>query len=266
MAAAAFAALSFSACDEVDEADRFIELPKLETSRNILVEEFTGQQCTNCPDAHRALAGLSELYGSNMIVVGIHAGSFGIAEGLSPTITGLMQPEGNEYANHWGNLDGIGYPIAVINRRGGAIPFNSGAWPATIRTELTRKAQLDIELSARINAANEIEVNTTLKSYADINAKLQLWVVEDNISAFQIDNGKVILDYKHNHVYRASINGTWGEDVALKDQGTLNKTATIKVRDNWNTDNLHIVAFVYSDAEGVMQAQKTKAIKKSNEE
>lgn len=261
MAAAAFAALSFSACDEVDEADRFIELPKLETSRNILVEEFTGQQCTNCPDAHRALAGLSELYGSNMIVVGIHAGSFGIDEGLSPTITGLMQPEGNEYANHWGNLDGIGYPIAVINRRGGAIPFNSGSWPATIRGELERTAKLDIELEALIDADNTIHVETLLKSYAEINAKLQLWVVEDSISAFQIDNGKVLFDYIHNHVYRASINGTWGEDVALKDQGTLNKTATIKVRDNWNTDNLHIVAFVYSDAEGVMQVQKTKAIR-----
>lgn len=258
MVAAAIAALSFSACDEIDEADRFIELPKLETSRKVLVEEFTGQGCTNCPDAHRSLAELAGLYGDDLIVVGIHAGSFGYAEGAIPTITGLMQPEGNEYAAHWGNLDAIGYPLAVIDRKGGPIPFREGTWPGIIRKEFKIPAKLDIELSARINAANEIEVTALLESYADINAKLQMWVVEDNITAPQLDNGNLIMDYKHNHVYRASINGTWGEDVTLTDQGTTTKTAKIKVRDNWNPANLHVVAFVYSDAEGVMQAEKTE--------
>ena len=103
-AVASVLAFGFTACDEVDENERFVEMPARESKRNVLVEEFTGQQCTNCPDAHKALATLSEQYGSNLIVVGIHAGSFGMLEGANSKYVGLKQPEGDEYANRWGDL------------------------------------------------------------------------------------------------------------------------------------------------------------------
>ena len=40
---ALFAIAAFSACDEVDEADRFVQLPTIESKRNVLIEDFTGQ-------------------------------------------------------------------------------------------------------------------------------------------------------------------------------------------------------------------------------
>ena len=40
--ALALAAVSFTACDEVDEADRFKELEKIESKRTVLLEDFTG--------------------------------------------------------------------------------------------------------------------------------------------------------------------------------------------------------------------------------
>ena len=89
--ALAATAFGFTACDEVDEADRFKELGKIESKRNVLIEDFTGQMCTNCPDGHRTITSLKEQYGSQVIAVGIHAGNFGIAEGKFPTILGLMQ-------------------------------------------------------------------------------------------------------------------------------------------------------------------------------
>ena len=100
--ALALAAISFTACDEVDEADRFKELEKIESKRTVLLEDFTGQLCTNCPDGHRLIASLQEQYGENIIAVGIHAGECGIAEGSNPNLLGLMQPEGNEYAKKAG--------------------------------------------------------------------------------------------------------------------------------------------------------------------
>ena len=47
LAIAATSALGFTACDEVDEGDRFKELGKIESKRNVLIEDFTGQMCTN---------------------------------------------------------------------------------------------------------------------------------------------------------------------------------------------------------------------------
>lgn len=251
----------FTACDEVDENDRFVEMPAKESKRNVLVEEFTGQQCTNCPDAHKALATLSEQYGSNLIVVGIHAGSFSMLEGSNPKYVGLKQPEGDEYANRWGNLDMVGYPCAGFDRKGQPANIISGTWDTTIYEEMQRPTNLDIDLTAHVNAANEIEISAELKPYADMKGKLQLWVVEDGIVAVQIDHGKIKKDYVHNHVYRAAVNGTWGEDVTLKPQINQTKTASIAVKDNWNADNLHIVAFVYNDVDGVLQAQKAEVVK-----
>lgn len=251
----------FTACDEVDENDRFKELPRHESKRNVLVEEFTGQRCTNCPDAHKALAAFSEQYGSNLVVVGIHAGSFGLLEGANPKFVGLMQPEGQEYADKWGNLDAIGYPLAMFDRTGSPSTLISGQWGSIIYSESQRPAHIDIDLTAHVNASNEIEVSTELKPYADIQGKLQLWVVEDSIVAVQIDHGTTKRDYVHNHVYRAAVNGTWGEDVALTAQTNVTKTAKIAVKDNWNSAHLHIVAFVYNDADGVLQAQKADVVK-----
>lgn len=259
--AVAASALTFAACDEVDDADRFHEMPAQESSRNVLVEEFTGQRCTNCPDAHKALAALSEQYGSNLIVVGIHAGSFGVADGTIPGYLGLKETEGQEYADRWGDLDKVGYPVAGFDRTGKPATLQSGTWDATIYSEIGRPANLDIELSAHLTAANDIEINTTINPYANLKGKLQLWVVEDSIKAFQIDHGRTDKNYIHNHVFRSSANGTWGEDVTLMPDVQTKNTCTIAVKEGWNVDHLHIVAFVYNDKDGVLQAQKTDVVK-----
>ena len=122
--ALALASVSFTACDEVDEADRFKELEKIESKRTVLLEDFTGQLCTNCPDGHRLIASLQEQYGENIIAVGIHAGEFGIAEGSNPNLLGLMQPEGNEYAKKAGVQT---YPAGVVDRCGSPMTYTGWA-------------------------------------------------------------------------------------------------------------------------------------------
>ena len=51
-AAAVLAAAALTSCDNVPEADRFIKLPPIEADRAVLIEDFTGQYCLNCPIAH----------------------------------------------------------------------------------------------------------------------------------------------------------------------------------------------------------------------
>ena len=47
-------------CDSVDENDRYIEMPPVESNRVVLLEDFTGQYCVNCPDAHEVMEQLAE--------------------------------------------------------------------------------------------------------------------------------------------------------------------------------------------------------------
>ena len=254
-----FALAALSACDEVDEADRFVQLPTIESKRNVLIEEFTGQMCTNCPDAHRGLAALTEQYGEQLISVSIHAGVLSLAEDNGTAFVGLKNDEGQEYANRWGDLDKVGYPCAVFDRSSEVSLFVSGKWPELIRTELEKPTSLSINLEAHYNNdSTQMEITALMLPETDANAKLQLWVTESNLIAMQIDNGALKTDYVHNHVFRSSANGTWGEDIALKSNIYSTATATVDVKKNWNVRNLAVVAFVYNDKEGVMQAAECK--------
>ena len=271
------AIVGIMACDEVNEADRFVPGPpiggidstevdtsdvdsteidtfKINTKQVVLVEEFTGQNCTNCPDAQRLLKSIMEQedYQNRVVVVGIHAGFYGIAEGASGTsakVPGLMQPEGNEYANHW-KVDA--YPSALFNRRGGAVS-TIDTWQSRINNELQRKAQVNIEVKAQLNAHNEIVITTKTASAENVQAKLQLWITESHILSLQIDNGKPIPQYEHNHVYRACVNGTWGEDVKVVANELPTFTHQMAVKEQWKAENLAVVAFVYDDQNGVYQ-------------
>lgn len=44
-------AASLTACDDIKESDRYIEVPAAKVERTVLLEDFTGQNCTNCPAA-----------------------------------------------------------------------------------------------------------------------------------------------------------------------------------------------------------------------
>ena len=250
----ALAAISFTACDEVDEANRFKELEKIEIKRTVLLEDFTGQDCTNCPDGHRVIARLQEQeqYGENIIAVGIHAGEFGIAEGSNPNLLGLMQPEGNEYAKKAGVQT---YPAGIVDRC--SSPLTYTGWAEAVRKEMSKESKLNIEVSAKLNG-DKIDISTQLKPNADAKGKLQLWITENGITAYQKDNGKYLMDYVHNHVYRASVNGTWGEEISLSANVFPTLTHSIALKENWNKANLTVVAFVYNDAEGVLQAAECK--------
>lgn len=235
-------------CDNIGEDDRYIEVDQVKPERRVLLEEFTGQRCTNCPAAHAVIEKLEEQYGSDLIVVSIHAGANAIA---SPA--GLMQPAGNEYADHW---DIKAYPCGMVDRNSGVL--NVGEWASAIRNDMSKSADVDIVLNASLaDDGQSISVTTQLLSSAAVKGSLQLWVTEDSIVALQIDGSNRIPDYVHNNVFRAAVNGLWGADVSLTPNVYSISTNTIAVDELWNTEHLNIVGFVYNDS-GILQVDKCK--------
>ena len=71
------AAMMAVGCDEVDENDRLIYVKPQAVGRNVLIEDFTGQRCVNCPNASEEIARLQREYGADTVIaVGIHSGPF----------------------------------------------------------------------------------------------------------------------------------------------------------------------------------------------
>ena len=248
-----FLFLPFAACDEVAESDRYLPMDEVAPARAVLLEDFTGQFCVNCPDAHEVIDNLEHLYGDSLVIaVAIHAGVYGVPESDNPNFVGLMQPEGNEYADYW-NIQG--YPSGLVDRVSPA-SSNIGEWATLVRQALEQETNLDIDLTASEITGDSLSVAVTLRPAGDITGKLQVWVIENHIIAYQRDVEKGdIMDYEHNHVYRASVNGTWGEEVSLEANVYRHADYALPIKKNWARENLAIVAFVYNDG-GVVQAAK----------
>lgn len=265
-----------TACNDIDESNRYEKLPAVEAKRTVLLEEFTGQSCSNCPDAHKIIHELKEQYGENLIVVGIHSGgdAFSIAEGDpvwgSIGIIGLRQPEGETYLSNAGFKTGMGLPIGQINRTSGLIGRNE--WSGVIRTEMERDTELDMNVKVEVvdaedgSDAKELKIETDIRAVAaEVRGNLQLWIIESGIVAYQVDDKTAHMDYVHDHVFRAAVNGINGEEVTIDPDLEVNTFNHVQpVKSNWNVDNLAVVAFVYN-GHGVLQATET-AVKVSGDD
>ena len=238
------------ACDRIAEDERLIYEKPEPAQRVVLLEDFTGQRCTNCPKATEVIEQLQETYGDALVAVGIHGGPLAFAGNAK--YVGLKTDTGDEYYNHW-NLEY--QPVGLVGRHA---PVNYPEWAAAVKEELAKPAPLRLDGTAFIED-NVIFIQVNAEGTdGTVEGKLQVWLLEDNIKALQLmPDGTSNMDYTHNHVLRTTVNGTWGEDFSIKEGETAKRTMTQALESNWNQEHLSIVAFVYNDS-GVQQAVKFK--------
>jgi hypothetical protein len=239
-----------AACDHIAEGDELIYVKPEAAQRVVLLEDFTGQRCVNCPKGSEVIEQLQEAYGDLVVAVGIHGGPLGFRGNANNV--GLGTDYGDEYYDYWE----LEYqPVGLINRHGAV---NYTDWAKTVKEELTKTAAIGLTASAtQQDGVISIVVEATGKE-GTVSGKLQVWVLEDAITALQLmPDGSSNRDYIHNHVLRTVVNGTWGEDFAINEGESKSQTYSQSVDQMWNPANLSIVAFVYND-NGVEQAVKVK--------
>lgn len=249
--ATAAMAMAAASCSNIDEGDRFIDVNPVnpeEVGRAILIEDFTGQRCINCPTGTDIINGIVEAYGEdNVIAVGIHSGPLGFKGNAK--VMGLMTDTGNEYYTRWDKENKMGQPWVVFNRKTSPDSHYYN-WAALVSTIISEKANLSVKIANAYDAATRT-LTTTVGAdgvKGTVNGKLQVWIVEDGIKALQMmPDGKSNKEYIHNHVFRAAVNGTWGEDVTVKEGETTTKQYQYVLPEAWNADNIAVVAFVYND-------------------
>lgn len=246
--ATAAMAMAAASCSNIDEGDRLIYVKPAEVGRAILIEDFTGQRCINCPTGTEIITGIVDTYGEdNVIAVGIHSGPLGFA-GNSKTV-GLMTDTGNEYYTHWDKENKMGQPWVVFNRKTSPDSHYNN-WAAMVGTIISEKANLSVKIANAYDAATRTLTTTVGADGVNgtVNGKLQVWIVEDGVKALQMmPDGSANKEYVHNHVFRAAVNGTWGENITVKEGETTTKQYSYKLPETWNADNIAVVAFVYND-------------------
>ncbi len=251
------AALSLMACSNIDEDDRFIEVEPVEVAKRVLIEDFTGQRCVNCPNASEMIESLQEQYGAeNIIAVGIHSGPFSKTASGRPL--SLWTETGDYYFNSW-NIDA--QPTGVIDRKTVSSTYQS--WGTIVRDALQASAPLTLGATTSYDEATRtVTINVNAKGVLDVTGKLQLWLIEDNITDMQaMPDGSINNNYVHNHVFRTAVNGQAGEDFSIAWDEEKTVTSTYVLNEDWNAENMSVVAFVYIyNNSGVQQVVKVPVI------
>lgn len=263
--ATAAMAMAAASCSNIDEGDRLIYVKPAEVGRAILIEDFTGQRCVNCPTGTEIINGIVDTYGEdNVIAVGIHSGPLGFA-GNSKSV-GLMTDTGNEYYTRWDKENKMGQPWVIFNRKTSPDSHYNN-WAAMVGTIISEKANLSVKIANAYDAATRTLTTTVGADGVNgtVNGKLQVWIVEDGVKALQMmPDGKSNKEYVHNHVFRAAVNGTWGEDVTVNEGETTTMKYSYKLPEAWNADNIAVVAFVYND-NGVENVAKKHLVEHEGE-
>ena len=252
-------ALMMVACEDLslDERLTFVEPP--EAGRAVLIEDYTGQYCVNCPRATDEIERLVEQYGDSVVIaVAIHSGPFSKLKGEpSPLYTEV----GDQYFNKW-NL--LGQPVGLVDRLYGGMPFSFMDWGGGVNYELSFKAPVTFLTAAAFDSGTRqasVQVQTIGIDSLRVNGKLQVWLIEDSIDSFQsMPDGSMQEHYNHMHVFRASVNDPWGDDLSIGHGEVAVNDYSITLDSSWVAEHCSVVTFLY-DAGGVRQVSKTKLLK-----
>jgi len=229
-----------SGCNIIPENDRLIPITGGSVSeKKALLVEFTDQSCINCPNANAEIDQLKEHFSDTLVVVSIHS---------NPLPYPLVTKEGNQYEQYFQAED---HPDGIIDGGCGGkyISHDPQVWGGFILERLKTAPAVNINLSAALDeSSEEATINVQLTGRDTLtNAKLQLWIIENNITQWQLmPDGTRNNDYLHNHVFRASVNGTWGESfsIGVAEEKDFNYSYTMPA--TWKSEDIKIIGFVYN--------------------
>lgn len=233
--------------------------------RRVLIEEFTGVRCINCPAGSVEIENLLSIHGDKLIAVSIHAEFF--ANPYSENQYDF-RTDGGEFII---SLLGLpeAYPSAVIDRKqftgeSDLQLVGKELWAGRIaeRLEETAKVSLTVNNSYDATSRNlSVEVSGGALEGIDEEVRLTIMVTENDIMDAQLtpeSSPSLDLEYKHKHVLRTVLTAYDGDNLAdaMLEGDTFEKSYSFTLPDGWNPDNCEVIAFVHlaGDQKDVLQA------------
>lgn len=180
-----------------------IETPQ---QKVVLLEEFTGVRCVNCPNAHEEVELISAQLGNKLAVLAIHTGFLAFPYEGDQDLR--ISPDGKSLEELTGTA--IGQPAGRIDRKlfAGETEesiLNYQIWENYIAEQADSVPALNIKLSSVLDEiTREVIVRVELHYTKSIEADNYLTVVikEYNIIAKQLGNTGIDSNYIHKHVLR----------------------------------------------------------------
>lgn len=245
--------------------------------RIVLVEEFTGQSCSNCPAAHTQLEAIAAAHPNRLNIIALYQNDQSSVN---------VPPHGAKYDFRTNtSIDIAKYvtgsmvgqlPNAFIDRTQLASSYIIGtsAWSSAVDAQLAKKDSVNLEVSSTYDApSNTAKIVVTVTYTHNVSTKQDLHValLESNmVDKQETSFGAIIDDYDFKDVLREMVSSAPAGDAILdlvptKAAGTqLIRTYTYKLQTHTPEmvpANCSIVAYVTSRVDKhVLQSDHTKLI------
>ena len=187
------------------------------THKSVIIEEFTGIHCGNCPDGHKRAAALQRMHPDNLFVVAIHAGSFATSYLDEPD---FVTKAGELIHNHFGVSS---YPSGIVNRRdcGNGMIISRSNWGSAARVVNGDISPVNLYAECSYdNTSRELTVNVEgYYTSTMTDPRLTLMLLQDNILGPQ-SGGLLGDEYPHRHMLRAVLTeDAFGDRLDVKEAG-----------------------------------------------
>jgi len=260
--------ISFFSCDVIEEpfmvvqeevsdsCEAFIFSPVETYTKKVLLEDYTGQACQNCPRAAEQAHEIQEQYGEQVVVIAVHAGYY--AEPTSSYPNDFTTDTGDAWDTHFGNSS-LGNPNGMVDRINypnfHVLQFSQ--WEEKVSLQLQTMPTVGIQLAVNYNPASGlicVDTQTEVLTSLETNLHLTVVLIESGIISDQTDSSQDpqhVVDYEHNHVLRKGLTNPWGESLGQESylQSELfTQRYSIEKQADWDINNMAVIAFV-SDPE-----------------
>ena len=215
----------------------------------VVAIEFTGQRCRYCPNLSRNLVENQIKYGKeNYIITALHhLESF---SKLPDSQVSLYNEEAMKYAESIEIPEGL--PQLAYNTLGRECS------DLTLEENFKEDDLLECTGEVTYNSNNEYSINiktrlrrNQLNALDGKQVDIILWTLENGIVAFQDDNGEYTYP-EHNHIFRGSLNTTWGEPYEVGTEYVNTLKAPESVMEIKNTEV--VVFFIDHDSRVILDA------------
>jgi hypothetical protein len=242
-------------CDVIDQPFKgnIQDTTSTQQQRNVLIEDFTGHRCKNCPKASKAIEALVDAYGSRIIGLAIHAGPGNFTNTNADYPTDFTTPEGKAIQNFFGTNF---LPVGMVNREnwtasgnGHWSPYTN--WPTLSSEAIDSTLRIALEASAGVNNGN-LEVSAQglpqMGLLHDLN--IAVLIKESNIVSPQLmPDDTRDSNYVHMNVLRDYVTDTWGESFGTSPMlpgDTLSGNYSIAWNTDWVQSNAAVVVYVFN--------------------
>ncbi len=221
------------------------------TGKTVLIKDFTGARCVNCPAAAEYAHNLQhQLDADHIFIMSVHAGYLAQPIGSFPN---FLTEEGTEwYNNHDSN------PLFAVDHVSltDGNTFNEGQIDAPVAAALEEEQSFEISVVPNYDEASRqlgVAVNVVALKAMDGEFYITACLVEDNIVGWQTTPSGVDREYVFRNVFRGTLNGASGEafeDIHVDAHDTSHFNYSKELDATYNADECYLMVYVYDKNQG----------------